>query len=121
MLAAKSGSLDKWSWGWVVKKEETESSGLGWFLEFGVSGRWWMVSRIREGSEKGRIGVRIPGSSKAGMRAGLKHQVQGNGWRLRTGSEEWLEKGETKSFSKTKAGTDETEDGGYFGTSQHSP
>lgn len=105
--------------GLKLRKEETQSSGLGWFLEFGVGGGQWIVSRIDlrfQGSEKGETGVRIPGSGRVGTRTSLKHQVQGNGWRVRTRSEEWVRQAEAE-FHKTRVGTDKAEDGRYFGIS----
>lgn len=47
-------------------------------------------------------------------RARLEHQVQGNGWRVRTGCEEWVTEAEAGSSPETTVGTDEVENGGTF-------
>lgn len=50
-----------------------------------------------QGSGKEGTSVRIPGLGELGTRASLKHQVQRNGWRVRTRSEEWVRQAGVKS------------------------
>lgn len=49
-----------------------------------------------------RTGVRIPGVGELGTRANLKHQVQRNGWKVRTRPEEWVRQAEVKSFVRQR-------------------